>query len=111
MLLKLKPPPHKRQVIPRKFKKAAPPPPRVDWQAAASTHDIGGGHRLKLHVTANPKKPGSAAADLFSKYVDGMTVDEAMKAGITAEALAYDRKAGFVSFHPLPSFMRLLAAA
>jgi len=99
-------------VFPRKLKKAAsPPPPRVDWQAAASTHDIGGGHRLKLHVTANPKKPGSAAADLFSKYADGMTVDEAMKAGITAEALAYDRKRGHVTLHPLPDFMRLLVMA
>ena len=111
MLTKRLPPP-KRRVFPRKFKQP-PPPPRtvVDWQAAAKTSNVGGDDRIKLHVTANPKKPGSEAADMFSKYQDGQTVDEAMKAGVTAEALAYDRKRGHVTLHPLPDFMRLLVMA
>jgi len=99
-------------VFPRKLKKAAPPPrTAVDWQAGAKTTAVTGADRIKLHVPSNPMKPGSEAAATFAKYADGMTVDEAMTAGITAEALAYDRKRGHVTLHPLPDFMRLLVMA
>jgi len=112
MPLKLRLPPRKRQVIPPKFKRpAAPPRTVVDWRAAAKTSNVSSDDRIKLLVLTNPKKPGSAAAETFARYQDGMSVGEAMKAGIPAEALAHDRAAGFVSFHPLPDFMALMAAA
>lgn len=44
----------------------------------------------------NPKRAGSASAARFACYVDGMTVGEALDAGITTADLAWDQKAGFI---------------
>jgi ADP-ribose pyrophosphatase YjhB (NUDIX family) len=75
------------------------PATTADWMAGAKTSKVGGDDLIKLHVQSNPKKPGSAAAERFAKYQDGMTVAEYKAAGGTAEDLAWDRKRGFVTFH------------
>lgn len=45
----------------------------------------------------NPKRPGSNSETMFNIYKDGMTVDEAKKAGVSAAALAYDVEKGFIT--------------
>lgn len=47
-------------------------------------------------VDYNPKRAGSASHARFAKYEDGMTVDEAQKAGVTAGDLLWDTKHGFI---------------
>ena len=62
---------------------------------------------IKLHVTENPKKPGTMAATDFAQYKNGMTVGQfkaamAQKGGVGAKAhehLAYDLKKGFITVH------------
>jgi 8-oxo-dGTP pyrophosphatase MutT (NUDIX family) len=78
---------------------AMQPATKADWMAGAKTSKVTGDDLIKLHVTSNPKKAGSAAAERFAKYTDGMSVADYRKAGGTAEDLAWDRKRGFVSFH------------
>jgi hypothetical protein len=46
----------------------------------------------------NPKKVGSKTHGRFAMYVDGMTVQQALDAGIQTADLNYDREHGFVSF-------------
>lgn len=45
----------------------------------------------------NPKKPGSASHERFSKYVDGMTVKAAKEAGLLNGDLDNDVKKGYIS--------------
>jgi len=45
----------------------------------------------------NPKKPGSASAERFAKYVDGMTVKAAKEAGILNGDFSNDTSKGFIS--------------
>lgn len=44
----------------------------------------------------NPKKPGSASHERFSKYVDGMTVKAAKEAGLLNGDLDNDVKKGYI---------------
>jgi ADP-ribosyltransferase exoenzyme len=56
---------------------------------------------IKLHVKANPKKPGSAASADFAKYEDNMTVGE-FKAAVGPNAkshLTHDTGKGFITIH------------
>ena len=46
----------------------------------------------------NPKKIGSKTHGRFAMYRHGMTVSEALEAGITTADLVYDRDHGFVHF-------------
>lgn len=52
---------------------------------------------ISLKVEGNPKRAGSKAYDRFALYRDGMTVGEALNAGITTPDLVYDSKHGFVA--------------
>lgn len=54
-------------------------------------------HLIKMLVASNPKKTSSAAYQRFEKYVDNMTVSQALTAGLTREDLAWDVKHGFIS--------------
>ena len=45
----------------------------------------------------NPKRAGSASAELFTKYVDGMTLAEAKEAGISSVAVKWDFDHGFIT--------------
>lgn len=47
----------------------------------------------------NPKKPGSKTHGRFAMYTHGMTVQQALDAGIQTGDLSYDRDHGFVQFH------------
>lgn len=44
----------------------------------------------------NPKRKGSKSFDKFAKYKDGMTVEDAVKAGITGADLSWDSRHGFI---------------
>ena len=44
----------------------------------------------------NPKKPGSASYDRFALYKDGMTVSEALAAGVTSGDVKWDSERGFI---------------
>jgi hypothetical protein len=48
-------------------------------------------------VKANPKKPGSAAHQRYNLYKVGMTVDEALKAGLRSEDIRWDSGRGFIT--------------
>jgi hypothetical protein len=65
------------------------------------TSGVKGDDVIKLHVTANPKKDGSAAATDFAKYQDNMTVAEFKNAvgPKAAEHIAYDSKKGYITIH------------
>lgn len=45
----------------------------------------------------NPKRPGTESHKRFSKYVDGMTIAEARKAGIIPTDFSWDEKHGYIS--------------
>ena len=45
----------------------------------------------------NPKRAGSASAARFANYVNGMTVDQALAAGITRPDLDFDVQKKFIS--------------
>lgn len=51
---------------------------------------------ITLLVDYNPKRAGSSSHGRFEKYEDGMTVEDAQKAGITAGDLLWDTKHGFI---------------
>jgi hypothetical protein len=76
----------------------------VTAPAAAKTSAVSGTDVIRVSVSANPKKAGSAAAARFALYKDGMTVDDYVKAaGSRKQALvdmAWDRKRGFIAFEP-----------
>lgn len=56
--------------------------------------------RVIAYVMPNPKRPGSASYDRYAKYVPGMTVDEAIAAGVTRDDIKWDSdpKRGFIKF-------------
>lgn len=56
--------------------------------------------RVIAHVAPNPKKPGSASFDRYALYRVGMTVNEAIAAGVKREDVAWDSdpKRGFIRF-------------
>lgn len=70
-------------------------------KAAGKTSGIKPTDVIKLHVSANPKKPGSGSAEVFSKYKNDMTVAEFKAAAgqKATENLAYDLKKGYISVH------------
>jgi hypothetical protein len=52
--------------------------------------------KITLLAKENPKRPASDAYKRFAKYKTGMTVGEALKAGVTSGDLAYDVKHEFI---------------
>jgi hypothetical protein len=53
--------------------------------------------KIKLLVKGNPKREGGKSAKRFSAYKDGMTVQEALKAGLKAADLKYDESKKFIA--------------
>lgn len=49
-------------------------------------------------VAENPKRPGTASFDRFAKYKKGMTVAQALAAGITRADIDWDSKRDFIKF-------------
>jgi hypothetical protein len=52
---------------------------------------------VTLLASGNPKREGSKAADRFAGYVDGMSVQEALDAGLTTADLVYDAAHGHIA--------------
>jgi hypothetical protein len=53
-------------------------------------------HVVRLCVNENPKMIGSACRKRFDLYRDGMTVDDAMKAGVWRQDIQWDLAHGFI---------------
>jgi len=53
--------------------------------------------RIKLLVTTNPKKPGSATHDRFELYKNGVLVGELKAKGVTGEDLRWDIDHNFIA--------------
>ena len=77
-------------------KKAPPPrePKFPDSKKITLLKDKEGKTFGKEH---NPKKPNSASFDRFARYVDGMTIKQALDAGILRGDLDHDSKKSFIS--------------
>ena len=45
----------------------------------------------------NPKRAGSEANKRFEKYENGMTIEQAMEAGVTRADINWDSKQGFIT--------------
>lgn len=74
------------------------PIPRDPKYANASIIKMGADKDGKPYgADNNPKKAGSASADRFAKYVDGMTCEQAREAGITNGDLDNDVKKGLIT--------------
>jgi hypothetical protein len=52
--------------------------------------------KVKLVVKENPKRKGGKSHARFAKYRDGMTIEQALKAGVTAQDLKYDESKKFI---------------
>jgi hypothetical protein len=52
--------------------------------------------RIKIVSPTNPKRPGSKAAEDWTKYVDGMTVLEALQGGISRADIIYNARHNFL---------------
>ena len=48
-------------------------------------------------IAPNPKRLGSASAERYSLYIDGMTVAEALSAGVTKADIRWDTDKGFIT--------------
>jgi len=57
---------------------------------------IGNDRIIRVLVNRNPKRPGSGAADRFSRYESGMTVGEALRRGIRRDDLRWDLERNFI---------------
>ena len=53
--------------------------------------------RVITAVVPNPKKPGSASHERFSKYRVGMTISEALAAGLMPGDIKWDLERGFIT--------------
>ena len=53
-------------------------------------------YHIVLLQKENPKKPGSKARARYDHYRDGMTRDQALKAGLTGGDIRWDTKHGFI---------------
>lgn len=53
--------------------------------------------RLKTEGGKNPKRPGSKSFERFAVYKDGITVAEAVKAGVLYADLSWDVGHGFIA--------------
>lgn len=78
------------------------PPPRTAKHAVTSVITFGKDAEGKTYgpqgdgTFYNAKRAGSAAADRFTRMKSGMTVQEALDAGVTRGDLNWDAKEGFI---------------
>ena len=68
-------------------------PARGPRKAAQKTSDP----RPITKVMANPKKKGSKSYDRFELYKEGMTVNDALAAGVLRADIAYDSERGYIT--------------
>ena len=84
-----------RQKMRREIQKevGAVKPARGPRKAAQKTSDP----RPITKVVANPKKKGSKSYDRFELYKEGMTVNDALAAGVLRADIAYDSERGYIT--------------
>lgn len=75
--------------------KAAPKADKASAKAEKLAKDDA---RKITFVAENPKRPGSASFDRFAKYKKGMTVAQALAAGVTRADIDWDSKREFIKF-------------
>jgi len=51
----------------------------------------------KYGASNNPKRDGSASADRFNMYKEGMTIEQALTAGVKTTDISWDLKKGFIT--------------
>lgn len=51
----------------------------------------------KYGASNNPKREGSASADRFNMYKEGMTIEQALTAGVKTTDILWDLKKGFIT--------------
>jgi predicted HicB family RNase H-like nuclease len=56
--------------------------------------------KITVLVANNPKRPGSAAYDRFAFYESGMTVNQALNAGVRSDDLRWDVAHKFIKIDP-----------
>jgi hypothetical protein len=76
-------------------KKVIPKDPK--YAETAIIHMLANKQGVAYGAENNPKKPGSASHDRFARYVHGMSVGEALKAGVTRGDLDHDASKGFIA--------------
>lgn len=98
---KAKAAPAKKAAAPKaKAAKAAKPTAKPAKKAAVSGERRGpkgqfsGSDAIKLLAKENPFRPGTKSAGWYSKYKDGMTVDEAIKAGVPRHHTRWNKTLG-----------------
>lgn len=80
-------------------KKREEPVTKMQRARASSPRSSGGSDPRKIaFVAPNPKKPGSASFDRFAKYEVGMTVDQAVAAGVSRADIKWDSERSFIKF-------------
>lgn len=52
---------------------------------------------ITVLVSGNPKRQGSKSYERFAMHQDGVTVEQALAAGVTTPDLVYDAAHGFIS--------------
>lgn len=57
---------------------------------------------ISLRVESNPKRKGSKSFDRFAHYKNGMTVEQAIKAGVLFADLKWDSEHGFIAVNETP---------
>lgn len=55
---------------------------------------------IRVKVTSNPKRPGSASHTRFAHYADGQTVEDFLKAGGTMGDINFDVGKGYIALEP-----------
>lgn len=83
----------KPTTAPAKAKKAATPKKPAKTVVKKDAIDD---RKITLLVKENPKRAGSASAKRFAKYKNGMTIAEAVKAGVTRGDIIWDKAHGFI---------------
>lgn len=81
--------PKPKTVAPQKSVEGSPAPVREPKPARAPRVGVTD-PRIITAVVPNPKRPGTASFDRFALYQVGMSVDEAIAAGVKREDIAWD---------------------
>lgn len=76
--------------------KAAKEPAPPKYAPGSTVKLLKNGEGVQYGKDNNPKRPGSASYDRFALYTDGMTVEDAIKAGVKTADIAWDVSKGFI---------------
>lgn len=83
------------QLLGKPITRASRAPARATFNGRAPRPRVAD-HRVISQIQPNPKKPGSASHARFALYREGMTVSEALAAGVTTADVRWDSERGFI---------------